>query len=62
MSEAPGPFGDRENAPYWRRHYGIGQPWRATDKGRQGCLWMLILTMAVIVLVGIVAGVVVLVR
>lgn len=60
MSQAPGPFRDSESAPYWRRHYGIGQPWRATDRGRRGCIWMLILLMALIVIVGVVAGVVVL--
>jgi hypothetical protein len=62
MSEAPGPFRDSNEAPYWQRHYGIGQPWGATERGRRGCLWMLILTMVAIVLVGVAAGLVVLLR
>lgn len=62
MSEAPGPFRDHKNAPYWRQAHGIGHQWSATEQGRRGCIWMLILAMAVFVIVGIVAGLVVLLR
>jgi hypothetical protein len=50
------------DAPYWRRHFGIGGQWAATSRGRRGCILMLILAMGVIVLVGVVAGFVVLFR
>jgi len=56
MSEAPRPSGKSGEAPYWRRHYGIGQAWSSTDGGRRGCIWMLIVAMAVLVVVGLVAG------
>ena len=57
MSEPRKPSG-----PYWRRHYGIGQAWSSTDRGRRGCIWMLMVAMAVFIVVGIVAGLVALLR
>jgi hypothetical protein len=59
MRDAPEPPRDPVT-PYWRRHYGIAQPWRATDRGRGGCIWMLVLVLAVMIVVGIVAALVVL--
>ena len=36
------PFGEASEAPYWRRHYGIGHRWTATPRGRRGCMLLLV--------------------
>src|SRR4051812_22812585 len=50
------PFGN--DAPYWRRHYGIGRPWSPSSAGRRGCLLMLYAVFAAMVVALVVAGVV----
>ena len=63
VSEPPrDPFREAEGAPYWRRHYGIGHAWAPTARGRRGCILMLVIALATFVLVGIVAGIVYILR
>jgi hypothetical protein len=44
--------------PYWRRHYGMGNPWITGARGRRGCMVMLI-SVFVLLLLGLVVGVLV---
>jgi hypothetical protein len=49
-----------EDAPYWKRAYGIGQPWRTSPRVRRGCIVGLgaaIVVIALILLVALVAAV-----
>ena len=50
------PFGS--DAPYWRRHYGIGRPWSPSPAGKRGCLLMLYAAFAVLLVALIITGVV----
>jgi len=47
--------GEPNDAPYWRRHYGIAQRWTPTAAGRRGCLVLLFGAMAFIAIVLLVA-------
>ena len=53
-------FGTR--APYWQRELGLGRPWTPTERGRKGCVVMLYVTFASVVLVLVIAGVTALLR
>jgi len=49
-----------DDAPYWKRAYGIGQPWRTSPRIRRGCIVGLgaaIVVIAVILLVALVVAV-----
>ena len=49
-----------DDAPYWKRAYGIGQPWRSSPRIRKGCIVGLggaIVVIAVILLVALVVAV-----
>jgi hypothetical protein len=49
-----------EEVPYWKRAYGIGQPWRTSPRIRRGCIVGLgagIVVIALILLVALVATV-----
>ncbi|HEY1278819.1 MAG TPA: hypothetical protein VGF22_04045 [Acidimicrobiales bacterium] len=49
-----------DDAPYWKRAYGIGQPWRSSPRIRRGCIVGLgaaIVVIAVILLVALIVTV-----
>jgi hypothetical protein len=47
-----------EDAPYWRRHYGIGRAWQPRAGARRGCVIALLGVLLLIVLVLVVAFVI----
>ena len=44
-----------EDAPYWKRAYGIGQPWRSSPRIRRGCVAGLAAAIVIIALILLVA-------
>jgi len=52
------PFDEAANAPYWRQHYGIGNRWTPTSRGRIGCLVLLFGGFVALVVLLVVAGIV----
>jgi hypothetical protein len=44
-----------EDAPYWRRHYGIGRQWQPRPGARRGCRFAIVGVFALLVVVLLVA-------
>jgi hypothetical protein len=42
--------GQQDEHPYWRQHYGIDRPWMPTERGRRGCMALLVGGAAIIAL------------
>jgi hypothetical protein len=51
------PFDEAANAPYGRQHYGIGNRWAPTSRGRFGCLVLLFGGFVALVVLLVVAGI-----